>query len=315
MSASPSPSPSVSASPSPSPSVSVNATPSPTASPGPEQKLSVFVWLDLNGNGIQDSDEPDLPGLSLEISQAPAAAALKTAAVQIANLVAGPIAGQFFAAALATAVTDVNGFLKLDSVSLGNWVIKAILPSKLNPTQDSDSQPDGQILAVISSGAIINTWMGVKGNAAISSPIYDSKNQPTNEEIELLWEGLDENLLTWDDVTLVRDPESGILKFTGLPAGNYRLIRVGATPSDSECVDIKLLENQTFTEKVITQKSFVCYTSKASIAGGVKNGSGLAATGSSLFTGGWLPLSVGRLGRGAGLLYRARRRSKKLLKK
>jgi hypothetical protein len=42
----------------------------PSDPPGSEQTLTVFVWLDLDGDGVQDDDEPDLPGVSLEVSEA-----------------------------------------------------------------------------------------------------------------------------------------------------------------------------------------------------------------------------------------------------
>lgn len=314
---SPSPSPSSSPSPSASPSSSPSPSPSPTntASPTSNQKLSVFVWLDLNGNGKQDEGEPDLPGLLLEISQTQIVSAIKAAIVNTTTWIAGVAAGDVVSAALATAQTEVDGFLRLDSVSVGNWIIRALLPSKLDPTQDSDSTSDGQILATISPGLIMDTWMGVKGNAAINSPIYDSNNQLTNEEIEILWEGLDEKLISWDDVTFTRDPESGILKFTALPAGNYRLIRVGSTQSDSECVDIKLEENKTFTQSVITQKSAVCYTAATKISGVVKDGTkpgsgtaGLAETGSEPWGRQWGLISTGLILSGFWLVYRGRRR-------
>jgi hypothetical protein len=203
-----------------------------------------------------------------------------------ASAIAGPATATFFAASLSTALTDSSGFLFLDSVAQGNWVIKAILPSKLNTTQDSDSLADGQIVAAVSAGSTINTWMGVRGNAAIASPIYGSNNLPTNQEIQVLWEGIDEKLMTKDDVFLVRDPQSGVIKFTGLPAGNYRLIRVGSTLAKSECVDIVLSENKTFTAKIITQKSAVCFTSAVPVR------SALAYTGNSVVLETWIPISL-----------------------
>jgi hypothetical protein len=192
----------------------------------------------------------------------------------------------------------------LDSVTQGNWVIRAILPSKLNITQDSDSVADGQIIASVTAGSTVNAWMGVQGNAAISSPIYDSNNRLSNQEVQLLWEGMDEKLMTADDVFLVRDPQSGVLKFTGLPAGNYRLIRLGATKANSECVDIVLSENRTFTANIITQKSAVCFTSAISIR------SSLASTGNSIGLEVWLPISMLLFAAGTSmtLLSKPRRR-------
>jgi hypothetical protein len=287
------PTPSPTPTPSSTPTTSSTPTPSPSATTDPatpastDQKLSVFVWLDLNGNGVKDSDEPDLPGVTLQLSQAQVlASAITTTLVSFASAIAGPASGTFFAASLSTALTDASGFLFLDSVTQGNWVIRAILPSKLNITQDSDSVADGQIVASVTAGSTVNTWMGVRGNAAIASPIYDSNNRPTNQEVQVLWEGMDEKLMTADDIFLVRDPKSGVIQFTGLPAGKYRLIRLGATKANSECVDIVLSENRTFTANIITQKSAVCFTSAVSIR------SSLATTGNSVGLEVWVPISM-----------------------
>ena len=288
-----------------------------TQDPTGEQNLNVFVWLDLNGNGKQDQGEPDLPGLPLEIKQGPlTAAVMKAAFVSAVDAVAGPIIGGLVkAAAVSTAQTDVNGYLKLNSIDLGNWIIKAMLPAKLSATQDSDLTADGQIFTLVPAGSTINAWMGVQGHSAIESPIYDSKNQPANQEIEILWEGLDEELLTWDDVNLVKDPVSGVLKLSGLPSGNYRLIRVGSTPSASECVDIVLTEYKTFTAKIITQKSPVCLSSKDAIKAGIKHpnkgvSNGLAETGARIWFENWAPISGGLILLGSWMLWRSRRRER-----
>lgn len=299
----------------------VNPSTEPTVSPPvADQKLSVFVWLDLNGNGIQDAGEPNLPGLGLEVSQGVTpAAVVRSAAVGIANALTGPAVGRLFAMAIGSTQTDASGFLKLDYVALGDWVIKAVLPTKLSATQDSDTNPDGKITAVITSGNSLETWMGVQGHSAVSAPIFDSQNQPATENIEILWEGLDEALITWDDVTFLKDPETGILKLSGMPSGNYRLIKVGKTLSDSECVDIKLDEYKTFSAKIVTQKSAVCFTSAAQIgslkSGATGSGSGLAATGGKLWLENWLPISLALIAAGSWLLYRSRRRGEKLPKK
>lgn len=297
-------------------SVTTNPPPGTT-----DQNLNVFVWLDLNGNGVQDSDEPDLPGLKLELSQAPVTTSFVRAAfVKATELLAGPVlTGALKAAATSTAQTDANGYLKLNSVNLGYWIIRALLPTKLSPTQDSDTKPDGQITAVISAGASVNTWMGVNGHSTVDAPIYGSDGKPTDQKIEVIWEGLDEDLLTWEDVHFEKDPVSGVLKMTGMPSGNYRLIRVGATPAKSECVDIVLEEYKTFTAKLITQKSAVCYTDAKTIKAGTKKPSkvtkptkssgGLAETGMYLLLQPWAWFSLVMIAGGSAILLRPRKKS------
>jgi len=188
-------------------------------------------------------------------------------------------------------------------------VIVAILPSKLNVTQESDSDPDSQILATIIEGQTLNTWIGVQGNAAISSPIYGQDNLPTDEEIQILWEGIDEELMTEDDVFLFRDPDSGVLMLTGLPAGNYRLISVGSSLADSECVDIVLSENTTFTANIITQKSAICFSSALPIR------STLASTGTDPGTISWAPISLAFFTTGLWMILVSRRKKKRSTKR
>ena len=40
--------------------------------PSPDGSIGDYVWKDLNGDGIQDSDEPGIPCVTVEVIAAPA---------------------------------------------------------------------------------------------------------------------------------------------------------------------------------------------------------------------------------------------------
>ena len=174
-----------------------------------------------------------------------------------------PLASKVFDSLLAMVVTTgSDGSYQLTSLPLGTWILRARLPGKLAPTLESDEEigyeTDGDIVFSGANGEMLNSWMGVQGRSAILAPIFGSDGNPTSDHVLLLWEGIDETLESADDVIFDVDPLSGIITLSGLPSGNYRLISVGQTESDSECVDIVLHDYQTFSERVITQKGFNC---------------------------------------------------------
>lgn len=227
------------------------------------QAISGFVWLDLNADGLQDSDEPDLPGLELELVEPDAEELFEMNASATSLTTLRPLSSRVFDSILAMVVTTgSDGSYQLSSLPLGTWVLRALLPEKLEPTLESDEEigfvTDGEIVFSGANGEMLNSWMGVQGRSAILAPIFGSDGNPTSDHVLLLWEGIDETLESADDVIFDVDPLSGIITLSGLPSGNYRLISVGQTESDSECVDIVLHDYQTFSERVITQKGFNC---------------------------------------------------------
>ncbi|MFM6968503.1 MAG: InlB B-repeat-containing protein [Microbacteriaceae bacterium] len=226
------------------------------------QSLGGFVWVDLDGDGIQDSDEPYLPGLDMQLEEL--APSTITPAQSMASSLSQPAAfvGTVERSIIAMLiVTGSDGSYFLGVIPVGDWVLRALLPTKLSPTGESDSDPNGDISLTVSPGAALNTWMGVRGHSGIEAPIFGSDGKPTSDDILLLWDGIDEQLITEDDVTFSTDPTTGIVRISGLPSGSYRLISVGALDADSECVDIVLREFQTFNEDIITQEGYNCHPS------------------------------------------------------
>ena len=67
------------------------------------------AWLDLNGNGMQDIDEPDMPGIVIELYQ--------------------------HDALIASATTDAYGHYLLSGLYPGEYQMKVTMPGELKATR------------------------------------------------------------------------------------------------------------------------------------------------------------------------------------
>ncbi|MGE5621137.1 MAG: SdrD B-like domain-containing protein [archaeon] len=99
--------------------------------PTPSDKGSIgdFVWRDINGNGIQDANEPGLPGITVELH--------KCSDYSL----------------FATTTTDATGHYAFTNVPAGSYFVKILIPSGYtvspihqgsNDALDSDFGSDGQ---------------------------------------------------------------------------------------------------------------------------------------------------------------------------
>ncbi|MFN8355009.1 MAG: SdrD B-like domain-containing protein [Spirosomataceae bacterium] len=104
-----------------------------------------FVWKDLNKNGIQDKNEPAVPGVGVELYTANAN-------------------GQPQGAALKTTTTDANGKYLFDSLASGDYVVKFIIPSGMDMKFTSPNQGNDK---TIDSDA--NTSTGLSGKVTINA--------------------------------------------------------------------------------------------------------------------------------------------------
>ncbi|MFM5952344.1 MAG: InlB B-repeat-containing protein [Micrococcales bacterium] len=211
------------------------------------QNISGNVFFDYNEDGVQQSDEPFLPGLPVSVESLTTPAKLHTSA--------------FRAASFYSFTTNENGGYSISSLPIGSWKVTATLPSILNATSDSDGNADAQVIATLNPGTDANTWVGVEGHSNINASVFDKDGHSITTDIVLEWEGLDGELLNADDVDFRFDPNAGKIIINNLPSGNYRIVRLGATSAQNQCSRIRLTENQTFTTAIHTQPGYSCQAS------------------------------------------------------
>ncbi|MEY3641704.1 MAG: hypothetical protein RLZZ199_1509, partial [Actinomycetota bacterium] len=92
----------------------------PTIDAGFVPKVSVgnFVWLDSNGNGVQDSGEPGIAGVTLSITKAD-----------------GSPVTDVFGNAVTTTTTDANGNYSFDNLPVGQYKVTVTPPAGYVPTK------------------------------------------------------------------------------------------------------------------------------------------------------------------------------------
>ncbi|MFN8356788.1 MAG: SdrD B-like domain-containing protein [Spirosomataceae bacterium] len=102
---------------------------------GPYGSIGDFVWKDLNKNGVQDSGEAGVPGITVELYKTDAN---------------GNVVGGVFK----TAITDANGAYKFTELLQGSYKVKFLVPANMDmsltskdqggdDTKDSDAGTDG----------------------------------------------------------------------------------------------------------------------------------------------------------------------------
>jgi SdrD B-like domain len=103
-----------------------------TFTPPPTGEIGDFVWDDLNGNGIQDSGEPGIAGVTVTLS----------------------------GAASGSTTTDANGYYSFTGLSAGSYTVTVATPAGYNatpsnqggdPTKDSNGSPASVTLAANNS--------------------------------------------------------------------------------------------------------------------------------------------------------------------
>jgi hypothetical protein len=206
-------------------------------------ELAGYVWLDLNADGVVNANEVKLPGLPVTFNN-------RAGSVQAASL--------RVRSASNVITTDANGWYSFTGLKAGTWSVVASIPTKLDVTKNSDGKSEASVDAVVRDSDNTSTWVGVAGRGLIDAPIFGVDEKPISETMQVIWEGLDEKLDTWDDVTLLLSPKNNVLTMSRLPSGQYRLIRLGATPATSECAAITLVDSKTFTSAIRTRPGTDC---------------------------------------------------------
>jgi protocatechuate 3,4-dioxygenase beta subunit len=185
------------------------------------QSIGDRVWLDSNGNGVQDTGEAGLAGITVE---------LKSTA----------------GAVLQTAVTDANGNYGFD-VAVGNYTVGIVAPTGYVATvkdSGSNDQTDSDIDATtLTTGTIVVTAgqqiLSVDAGLVLKTAVlgdrvwYDCNNNGVQDsgetgvsgvKVTLKGAGTDGVFGTADDINASTTSDSnGLYRFDNLTAGKYQV--------------------------------------------------------------------------------------------
>lgn len=119
------------------------------------QKLAVFVWFDLDRDGAHDEGEPPAPGVAVSVGEV----------LQVAS--AGPAGGSTLVMAAGDLVTDADGLVVIDTLTVGQWDVAATLPVDTAVTFDSEgTTDDGQAQVDVPADSAGFAWIGLVSTAA-----------------------------------------------------------------------------------------------------------------------------------------------------
>ncbi|NOK83600.1 MAG: hypothetical protein GFH27_549305n176 [Chloroflexi bacterium AL-W] len=190
------------------------------------------LWIDLNGDGVQDPNEPGLPGVAVLLTWY------------------GPdgVPGGGDDVTY-TQTTDDNGTYNFTDLPAGEYHIDidpSSIPSGLSGTYEVDDGIDGQVDITLTEGeARDDVDFGYQGSGSIGDTVWYDINgngvQDPNEpglggvEIEVLWYGPDGVPGGGDDVTFTTPTDSdGGYSVDGLPLGSYQVIIESGVPDGME---------------------------------------------------------------------------------
>ncbi|WP_219949891.1 SdrD B-like domain-containing protein [Salinibacterium sp. M195] len=180
------------------------------------------VWWDRNSDGVQDANEPGLPGVGIRVTY------LGTDGVLGGTGAAGDL--------IFPATTDSNGDWTVTEIPDGNFIVEVVsgVPAGFSPTYDADSgttSPDEKS-AVALVGSDLKQDFGYAGNSSISDTVWLDLNKDgvkdagepglPGAKVTLVWYGPDGVAGGTDNVTFVETTDAdGKYLFAGLPEGNY----------------------------------------------------------------------------------------------
>lgn len=157
------------------------------------------VWQDRNGNGAQDTDEPGLAGISVELRS--------TADLSL----------------LASTTTDANGAYSFPSLPAGSYlVVIAAAPAGYQPTFDADgigtpNQAQVELAADESRSDVDFGYTGGSLGDRVWSDLNGDGQQDSNEP------GLAGATITLSNGATTTTDSNGYYTFADLPAGNYTI--------------------------------------------------------------------------------------------
>ncbi|MFY9821172.1 MAG: SdrD B-like domain-containing protein [Thermoanaerobaculia bacterium] len=174
------------------------------------------VWKDTNGNGVQDTGEPGISGVTVQL-------------LNSSNTV------------IATTTTDSNGNYTFTNVAAGNYTVKVVsssLPSGYTPTFDLDGVATPNTASFNLSASRTDVDFGYKPTTCTGGSFKDTftTNSFSNNEGTLSWSG------PWieDDVAGVGVSSGNVT--VGTPYAGYLILRdspdTGTQPSAARQVNL-----------------------------------------------------------------------------
>ncbi|MGN6332018.1 MAG: SdrD B-like domain-containing protein [Motilibacteraceae bacterium] len=259
----------------------MTSAPTVSASPAaePVQRIDGSVWLDLDRDGQRDAGEAGLPAVTVELVRADQAALLSAdrgAAVRAA-------------AVLRTTRTGADGAFAFTGIPAGDYQVLAQRPAELSVTWDSQGVPDARALVALAPAGEGYAAVGLVGDAGLEVPVQDDAG-PVTGPVELQWAGPDGRFGSADDVLLSGRSVAGHLSLAGLPAGAWRVRRVGGSFASA----LRLVPHVTQRTVVRLPAAAVDAAGTLPRTGAPGASSGAAALGASLLLAGALLLAVGR---------------------
>jgi hypothetical protein len=175
--------------------------------------LNGVVWLDINKNGLQDANEPALPGV-LVTAGGTAPAGFRAASTQSYSV-----------------RTDAQGRYSF-SVSPGTYEVKAFLNSSFMYTGSSkdpvtkqvESTSTWVVTATAAYGsAPANTNFAALGNGELNgSAVFTSGIVVPKASVGCIWSGFDGVMGTGDDVLITTTADAnGKFTLAGIPGGKF----------------------------------------------------------------------------------------------
>ncbi len=174
------------------------------------------VWLDTNGNGVQETGEPGVKDVTVQLS------GITGAGVTVSR----------------NAITDDDGFYRFDDLAPGTYTVTVVAPAGYvftaanqggDDTADSDADPNTGVMSatVLESGEVDLTWdAGLYRPASVGNRVwYDINANGIADPEERGVGGITVSLYRSDGTlvdTRVTD-SSGFYLFTNLPPGEYYL--------------------------------------------------------------------------------------------
>jgi uncharacterized repeat protein (TIGR01451 family) len=178
------------------------------------------VWSDYDGDGVQDANEPGLPGVVVELDNGACTVGVDCP----------------------TRTTDANGNYAFDDLPLGTYTVivrTATLPAGMNQTGDPDATFDHQHTVVASSPGVYDTVdFGYQGTASLGDYVW---NDLDGDGVQDAGESGIGGVTVWVDLDNdgVQDPTepsavtdaNGAYLIEGLTAGTFTVRTAGSALS------------------------------------------------------------------------------------
>lgn len=164
-------------------------------------RLRGRVWIDLNRNGVQDPNEPGIPGVP----------------------VTAQLSGGSGTGSTVSGVTDEDGNFDFPTVTPGTWTITSTLSSnKLSRTYDSTATlTDWVATAEVPINGVGEGYFAAAGSSRMTLSTTSSPTCSKAKSIEIKWAGVDNKFKTTDDVTFTSTVTKQQSVIDGLPWGSY----------------------------------------------------------------------------------------------